>query len=483
MKKLFLLLVPAIFFSSCEKEKGNPEFGGFPEDVGRIVYTSCAVPGCHNDKSKDAAAGLSLETWEKAFEGGTGNAVIIPYQSKYSTFFSFVNIHPDFGPVNTPTMPYGKAPLTREHITSIKNWIEAGAPNREGFVKFSDNPLRKKYYVTNQGCDVVTVVDAETNLIMRYIDVGINSGIESAHMVKVSPDGQYWYVIFSVSGTIMQKYRTSDDSYVGQITLPAGQWNTFTITPDSKEAFIVNFQGNGSVAHVDLENLSMILHWAGSNLFENPHGSALSNFSDSVYVTAQAGNFIYKVSPDDPSSPRQVSLIPGQAPSTSYSINPHEIMFSPDGKKYAVTCQGTNEVRILQSSNDSLLAVIPVGTFPSELYFSESTDYLFVTCQEDISAPSGNKGSIAVINYKTNTLVKKLNTGFFQPHGIVVDDDNKLVYITNRNIDSGGPAPHHSSGCDGKNGYINFIDLNTLTVIPNKKIEVVTDPYSVTLRK
>jgi hypothetical protein len=37
---------------------------------------------------------------------------------------------------------------------------------------WSDNPNRKKYYVLNQGCDVVTVFDAETQLPMRYITVG-----------------------------------------------------------------------------------------------------------------------------------------------------------------------------------------------------------------------------------------------------------------------------------------------------------------------
>ncbi|MBK8658706.1 MAG: hypothetical protein IPN22_07490 [Bacteroidetes bacterium] len=37
----------------------------------------------------------------------------------------------------------------------------------------------QKVYITNQGCDVVSVIDPETNLLMRYIPVGTAAGIEA----------------------------------------------------------------------------------------------------------------------------------------------------------------------------------------------------------------------------------------------------------------------------------------------------------------
>jgi DNA-binding beta-propeller fold protein YncE len=76
----------------------------------------------------------------------------------------------------------------------------------------------------------------------------------------------------------------------------------------------------------------------------------------------------------------------------------------------------------------------------------------------------------------TYAIVAKVYTGH-QPHGIMVDEQNSRVYVTNRNVTTGGPAPHHASLCGGRNGYVTAIDLNTLQLIPGFKAEVSVDPY------
>jgi len=106
---------------------------------------------------------------------------------------------------------------------------------------------------------------------------------------------------------------------------------------------------------------------------------------------------------------------------------------------------------------------------------------VFVTCTEDISSFPGKTGSVHIIDYSNHTLVKTLHTGY-QPHGIVVDDKEQLVYVAHRNMNSDGPAPHHQTDCDGRNGYVAIIDLNTLELLPDYKVEVSVDPYSVSLR-
>ena len=87
-----------------------------------------------------------------------------------------------------------------------------------------------------------------------------------------------------------------------------------------------------------------------------------------------------------------------------------------------------------------------------------------------------------------NSLITKIYTGH-QPHGIAVDDNNNLVYVANRNASSGGPAPHHSitiSTCNGKNGYVTFIDMKTLSLVQqgssSKQVEVAVDPYAIAIR-
>ena len=196
----------------------------------------------------------------------------------------------------------------------------------------------------------------------------------------------------------------------------------------------------------------------------------------------QNSNKIYKIPVNDFSAFVEVNLFTS-LPATF--LNSHTVDFSPDGTKYFVTCQGTSEVRVFKQGTDQLLAVIPVGGFPSEMDMSETHNYLFVACEEDTITFPGKRGSIAIIDMANNSLISTIYTGW-QPHGISVDDDKNMVYVANRNKTNGGPAPHHTSECAGKNGYITFIDMNTITLLKagtsDKKIEVSVDPYEITVR-
>lgn len=462
-------------------EKGTPSFKGYPDDIGKIVFTKCATAGCHTDESKEAAGGLSMESFDALFKGGRSGAAVIPYRSDFSTLLFFTNTYSDLGISITPTMPYNKPALSHADVLLLKNWIDAGAPSKEGFVKFSDRPNRKKYYVTNQGCDVVTVFDEESGLQMRYVDVGQTPGTDSPHMLKISPDKRYWYVI-SLSGLYLEKYDAQTDTYVGRAYIGSGYWNAFCISSNSQTAYCTDLSSDhGKLAIVDLNTLSVDT----LRPFNYPHGICLNPANDTLYITQQVNSSkLHKVPLADYSATTEINLYTSLPVSP---LNPHEVAFSPDGSKYFVTCQGSSQVRVFEAGTDALLATIPVGASPVEMSFSTTTPYLFVTCMEDTLNFPGKRGSVAVINYNTNSFVKNIYTGH-QPHGIAVDDVKKLVVVANRNATSDGPAPHHTSSCGGRNGYITFIDLNTLNTVSNsngsgtKKIEVSVDAYSVGVR-
>ncbi|MCC6691067.1 MAG: YncE family protein, partial [Bacteroidia bacterium] len=284
------------------------------------------------------------------------------------------------------------------------------------------------------------------------------------------------------------RYRTSDDTFDGQVYIGAYKWNSISISPDSKDAYVIDWSASGRIAHIDLQTMTLISPiWYGANLFQYPHGGCVNQTNDTLYVTGQTGNYIYKVPVGDPASAVQISMETGQPPiTTSASLNIHEITFSPDFSKYFITCQTTNEVRVIKTANDSLLAIIPVGLYPQEMSISKTTNYLFVSCPEDTITFPGLRGSVAVIDYSTNTLVTKLFTGF-QPHGLIVDDVKHMVYVVNRNVTSQGPAPHHTGYCGGRNGYLTTIDIATLQLLKNtnggdKRIELSVDPYSIAIR-
>lgn len=492
-KLLFWAFIVSFLFDTCKVDNTllKKNGGNYPEAIDKIILNKCAVPGCHNDVSKDAASGLSLVSWSKLFEGTRNGAAVIPYSHKQSTMFLFCNTYDELGVSIKPTMPVNAEVLSKEEVIAIRNWIDVGAPDENGIVAFSDKPQRSKYYVCNQGCDLITVFDAETDLPMRCFEVGqFKNRSESPHQVRVSPDGKHYYVIF-LNGTVLQKFRTSDDSFVAQAYIESGSWNTFVITKDSKYAFAVDYSANdgpapgqGRVKYIDLTTMEVKATYVGSGLFSYPHAVALNKTDEILYVFGQEASFFYKVymkaagsSPLQPDISGMITL----DQSNGLLLKPHDVLFTADGNKYLLSCQNTNEIRVYNTSDDKLVKVIPVGSFPQEIAISENKNYLFAACMEDTVNFPGQRGSVAVIDLNSLSLIKHVYTGH-QPHGIAVDEAKNELIVANRNARNGGPAPHHSSDCGGRNGYITFLNLNTLELIPKKKIEVSVDPYFVSVR-
>jgi DNA-binding beta-propeller fold protein YncE len=486
-KKSSFVFLPFVFCllflaTTCRKDKGKVS-NGYPDEINQIMQSKCTTSGCHNLKSKNGAAGLSLETWNQLFEGGRGGAACIPYNHEYSLLFLYCNTDPTMGPVNQPTMPYNKPALSKTEMKTLADWIDNGAPNADGKVAFAENPNRKKFYVTNQGCDVVTVFDAASLLQIRYLAVGSSPQIESPHMIKISPDGKYWYTCFSNNGTVLEKHLTSDDSYVSQANIGIGSWNTFTISGDSKFAYAVDWQSmsnNAKIVPVNLSSMVPLPSWSG--IFDWPHGSSINPRGDTLYATCNTGNFIYKIPVNDPGNLESYSVDPSNIiPTDPAKVEPHDITWLPDSSAYITTCSKANYVSVISRKKDRVITTIPTGDYPVEMSLSTNpnTPYIFVTCMYDTTA-SGARGSVTVINYKNFRKIKNIKTNMAEPHGIAVDDESKLVYVANRNIT--GPLPHHTTSCGGRIGFVSFINLTTLDVLPITR-EIAQDPYSIALRK
>jgi DNA-binding beta-propeller fold protein YncE len=481
-KQYFCFLLSASFFiflfQSCTYEKADVdiEHTGYPLTVENIIVNKCATTGCHNNESYLSSSGLNLVSWDKMFEGNTGGAVAIPFRPDFSTLCYFTNTDSSKGLVLMPTMPSDQPPLSSAEYEILRSWIEQGAPDINGVVKFSDSPDRLKLYVGNQLQNEVAVLDIQSGLLMRYIHVGTASG-DFVHFIKVSPDNKYWYAVLS-NGTGVQKFRTSDNSLVGNISLPQKAWNTMTISSDSKRGYVVELNVPGSVAVVDLESLAVIDTW---NNFEYPHGGALSKNNDTLYLTAQTGNFIYKIPVNDHNNFSYVVIDSATSTwSTNPAMNPHEILFSNDYSKYYITCQNSDDVRVIRTSDDKLLSIIPTPEFPARMSISKTHPYLFVTCMSTVNDSSSVTGRVYVIDTNNDAIVSSVMTGH-QPHGIAVSDEKNLVYVVNRNLSHGGPVSHHSSG-GTQNGYIVSIDMNTLQ-LTDFKCEVAKDPYSSDISK
>ncbi len=481
--KIYIVFLSVILLCSCTNDVAPlvKNVSDYPADIGYIFLNKCATSGCHNDKSYMAAGQFNMSTYSNLFKGSVNGSPVIPFRNDFSILCNYINTFPALGLVSVPTMPLNETPLSKDELSKIKTWITNGAPDKNGKIMWQD--VNTKYYITNQACDVVTVFDAETQLPIKYITVGIKDNvIEVPHMIRVSPDNKYWYVIFT-NNNVLQKFSTTTDQLVAQVDLgndqtqnPCFNWNTMVISKDSKWAYCVSWQQNSRIAQVDLENMKLLKNFGGTT---QAHGCALNDANDMLYVTAQYGNFIYKIDTGFTQPPQQITLDGSIQPKTTPNLfDPHQIVFSPNGLFYFVSCQASNEVRVLNANTDVLVKTIKTGKMPLEMVINDQQQKLFVTCEEEPTSIPLQKGCVSVIDINTPFNVVNINVGY-EPHGIDIDVKNNQIIVASRNVTNAGPAPHHTSNCNGgRNGFVNFINLQTLQVNP-KKIELASDPYFV----
>ena len=476
MKAAFYFLLSVIVISitaSCRYDKGDEPDpvanSGYPDEIGAILVKKCATSGCHNTQSKDAASGLDLSTWDNMLNGNNSGAVIVPYNVENSILLRFVNTDTTLGKVQIPTMPLNNSPLSVAEYNTLKNWIANGAPDKNGKIYFAPTANQRKYYISNQACDLIAVCDPVRKVIARYIKVGVqDNASEQPHTLKLSPDGNYWYAVF-YTGYVFQKFSAYNDSLVGEVTLSSGGWSSFCFSPDGKKAYLSDLDHSG-IAVIDLVNMVQLQYLPG--IYDNAHGMGINPKTGYLYVTNQYGTAIHKSDTNDLTSTDAIPI----------GVKTHEIVFSPDSSKYFLTCDYSSEVLVMDATTNALITSIPTGAAPKEMSLSHKYPYLFVTCMETQNVNSFYRGSVAVINYQTNQKIKELSEAFFQPHGIAVNDDEEVVYIASRNVDPSGPAPHHVSDC-GRNGFLSLIDMKTLTVDPDYKNELSSDPYSIFYKK
>ncbi len=478
-KYLFFISSITIIIGSCKHEPMVVSTAsGYPEAIADIIVNKCATSGCHNNTSYIAAAGLNLSTWEDMFKGSRSGAVVIPYGADFSPLCFFTNTDSSAGVALTPTMPIGMAPLSKKEYTTLKNWIEAGAPNDKREIKFSGNPSRKKLYVTNRQCDVITVMDSETLLPMRYLSTINNSGAKFPYAIKVSPDKKHFYVSFFAPINVIQKFSAEEDRWLADINISSGIWTSFAITQDSRYGFFVDNRSPGKIAYVNLATNQLLAVYNYN--FKYPSGIVINEQLHKMYIGSSSGNFIHAIDITDPITP-SISELPIDGSGTVHNnslLDPVELLLAKGTNKCYIACAGSQEIRVMDMEQNTLLGVIPLGAAPA--YMAYAQNKLFVTCPDDETTFPGNRGSVITIDANTNTIIKRINTGY-QPYGIAVDEQRHVVAVVNANISSEGPGSHHSSKCGEKNGNVSFIDLNTLTLKDIQR-EMVVFPFGIDVR-
>jgi hypothetical protein len=161
----------------------GPDYGSideirYSEHVQPVFNASCNSSACHN--GVDRAAGLALTGYDAMAAGSDVGAQVIPFFADRSHLWLHVT-----GAIE-PQMPLARDPLDQQIIDFLKRWIDEGAVDDAGLPMYSG--VTRKAFVACQGENTVAVVDMDTGLCVRHLEV------DQPHSVYVDPVTRRLYV-------------------------------------------------------------------------------------------------------------------------------------------------------------------------------------------------------------------------------------------------------------------------------------------------
>jgi YVTN family beta-propeller protein len=115
-----------------------------------------------------------------------------------------------------------------------------------------------------------------------------------------------------------------------------------------------------------------------------------------------------------------------EAPRSGEILNyasPIEVLFSPDGTRLYVLCQQSNEVRVLDAANNTVLKNIPVGDVPRGFSLSPKGDRLYVANSWD--------DTLSVIDTESLQVTATWPVSA-EPSSVIEDREGKRLFVANR---------------------------------------------------
>ena len=436
------LVLVLLFAGGCMQSRTAATTSGeilFSRDVLPLLQTRF-IPLLTED------TGLSAESWSGLMAGSDQGEVLIPFDADRSLIVE-VAVHAE-----------GSNAPTEEEIGLIREWIDDGARNDGGEVAYADS--EQLLYVCNQGSAVISVIDMESNLVVRTVDLqdlGYSANAKPHH-IAVAPDGSYWFVSLIGENTVLKFNR--DNEVIGKASFEVP--GMLALAPDEQTLFVgrsmsaVNPPQRIGVIEVDDMELEEV-----DVFFPRPHALDISEDGRHLYVASLGVNQMASI--DTETLDIEVSDIPGH-----HHHMPMQFEVAPDGKIMIVGGEMSGELLFYDLGDPmqpSVVKTIELGGSPWNPTYTPDGKYAYV--------PLKRGDAVAVVDMSTREAVASVTgRGISEPDGSTVRPDGRYVYVTNSNL-NGGFKPRYDFG-GAPVGTLVVIDTSTNEVV--KVLEVESNP-------
>jgi len=444
-----LFAVAALFFSTgCTSSSSTSNGGDFyTTSIQPILDAKCA--SCHGGSKTDA--GLNLTSWDNLIKGSAFGEAIIAFDSENSVL---VEMATKLQPGPHPSAQSGFQLSTAE-LTTIRNWIGAGAKGPAGLAPFSGN--REFVYVTNQGEATINVIDVVDNVVARRVDLtklGFDLG-SKPHHVAVEPDGSSWYATLISAGVILKFNRNNE--IVGQSTFEVP--GLLSMDPSSNMLYVGrSMAAVNPPTRIGMINRETMAIDEAEVFIPRPHALAVSKDGSMVYTASLSENktIALDVVNDEPHM--------GDIEGPIHTVVDVEV--SPDGKTMVGTTQLTGKLYFFDATdkvNMPIVDIVDVNEAPWHPIFSRDGSKVYFA-----NKTTQTVTIVDVASRKVEVVIE--GEGLAQPHGAALSADGKTLYVSGNNLNAAYNA-RNNFGEEAKHpGTVAVIDLTTNKVV--KVLEV-----------
>jgi YVTN family beta-propeller protein len=265
----------------------------------------------------------------------------------------------------------------------------------------ADYDLKALAIVVNRDSSDVVVIDPATDTIIKRIPLGTYT---NAHMAMLNHDGKK----LLISGTGRDRFLVVD-LVTGQVehTVVTGKSpEHFDVTPDGRRAFVGNIQ-DSTVSVIDVHDGQEIQRVTG---FYEPHGFSALPDGSKVYVSslgahevavldANSGRMIKRLAVGD------VGRVAARDPQRYLSdikgiVNP---TLTKDGAFAYAADSDSGVVAIIDTKTDQIVKKLKVGAQPWRAYNSPDGRWMLV--------PNNGDATVSVIDTTSQKIVAQLNAG------------------------------------------------------------------------
>ncbi len=289
-----------------------------------------------------------------------------------------------------------------------------------------------RLYITSGATDEVLLLDPRDGSVVKTIATERRRDeVDEPHGIVVSPDCRFWYVTLAHGQPTLWKFERPTDRLVGRVDLGTYGAARIGITPDGRRAFVPDYyrSGQGQVSGLAVIELFDLTIVARPEICPAPHDAQVDPSGRSVAIACSLSDEVVVMDVETLQVVERFFVDSQPGTPGDPLFRPLNLLWSPSGDTLYVGLSTAGAVRAFDRQG-RLLGDVSVGDGPAQIALTRDGRTLVTANRND--------DSVSLIDLPELTERARVSLGRPHPHGIALDDDERLAFVTYEGDTGGG---------------------------------------------